>query len=83
MRERRFAEESRIAPSATLDLGFSYEIIEGAGRDPGLEVLLTVQNVFDNEPEVIAITGPNDTPYDSTNYSPIGRFITFGIRRHW
>ncbi|WP_390550828.1 TonB-dependent receptor plug domain-containing protein [Qipengyuania sp. MTN3-11] len=83
LRDRRFAEESRIAPSATLDLGFSYEIIEGADRDPGLEVSLTIQNVFDDEPEVIAITGPNDTPYDSTNYSPIGRFIAFGIRRHW
>lgn len=81
--DRRFATESRIAPQATFDLGVSYDVIRGEGRDPGLTLSLTVQNLFDREPEVIRITGPNDTPYDSTNFSPIGRFIAVGIRRHW
>lgn len=79
----RFATESRIAPQATFDLGLSYDVIAGEGREPGLTVSLTVQNMFDREPEVIRITGPNDTPYDSTNFSPIGRFVALGIRRHW
>ena len=73
----------RLSPSATVDLGLSYEIVRGEGREPGLEISLTIQNLFDDEPETLGQTGPTDTPYDSTNYSPIGRFVTFGIRRHW
>lgn len=81
--DRRFATERRVAPSAMLDLGVSYEVLRGADREPGLEVSLSVQNVFDDQPEIIGITGPNDTPYDSTNYSAIGRFVAIGVRRHW
>jgi outer membrane receptor protein involved in Fe transport len=81
--DRRFATQSRIPASATVDLGVSYDAIRSSGRDPGLSLSLTVQNLFDNRPEIIGITGPTDTPYDSTNYSPIGRFVAFGIRRHW
>lgn len=81
--DRRFGEEQRLSPSATLDLGLSYAIIGGEGRDPGLEVSLTVQNLLDDKPDSIGQTGPTDTPYDSTNYSPIGRFVAVGVRRHW
>lgn len=81
--DRRFVEESRISPQATIDIGVSYDFLGGAERDPGLTISLTVQNLFDREPDVIRITGPNDTPYDSTNFSPIGRFVAIGLRRHW
>lgn len=81
--DQRFDKTHRLAPNATIDLGLRYTIIEGEGRDPGLEISLSLQNVFDDEPEAIGQTGPTDTPYDSTNYSPIGRFVAFGIRRHW
>ena len=58
-------------------------IIAGESRDPGLSVSLTVQNLFNFEPERIGGLGPTDTPFDSTNFSAIGRFVAFGIRRHW
>jgi hypothetical protein len=58
-------------------------VIEGEGRDPGLSVSLIVQNLFDFEPERIRGLGPTDTPFDTTNFSAIGRFIAVGIRRHW
>lgn len=81
--DRRFAVASRLAPSATVDLGASYDLIGGQGRDPGLTISFTVNNLFDDTPQAIRTTGPTDTPYDSTNFSPIGRFIAVGIRRHW
>ena len=82
--DRRFNEDQRLSPSATVDVGFSYAVIRGeTGKEPGLEVSLTVQNLLDDKPERIGQTGPTDTPYDSTNYSPIGRFLAFGVRRHW
>ena len=81
--DRRFATESRISPSATLDMFAGYDVIAGEGRDPGLTIALTINNVLGDRPEVIRTTGPTDTPFDSTNFSPIGRFIALGIRRQW
>ena len=83
LEDRRFDEIRRLAPTATVDIGVSYTLVRGEGRDPGLEISLTAQNLFNEEPREIGQLGPYDTPYDSTNYSPIGRFIAFGIRRHW
>lgn len=81
--DRRFATPTRVAPSATLDLGLRYTLIPGRGKDPGLAVSLIANNVLDDKPEVIRTTGPTDTPYDSTNYSPIGRFVAIGLTRSW
>lgn len=81
--DRRFAAVRKLSPSATLDLGASYDVIDGEGRDPGLSISINVNNLFNDKPEKIRTTGPTDTPYDSTNFSPVGRFIAIGIRRHW
>ena len=81
--DRRFAVASRLAPSVTVDMGASYDVLAEQGRDPGLSISVTVNNLFNDTPEAIRTTGPTDTPYDSTNFSPIGRFIAVGIRRHW
>jgi len=83
LRDPRFADAAPVSPSATVDLGFTYDLVRGEGREPGLAISLTVQNLFNFEPERIRGLGPTDTPYDSTNFSAIGRFIAFGIRRHW
>lgn len=83
LRDPRFADAEKVPASATVDLGVTYDVIPGENRDPGLSVSLTVQNLFDFEPERIRGLGPTDTPYDSANFSAIGRFIAFGIRRQW
>lgn len=81
--DRRFAVASKLSPSVTFDIGASYDVIKSERKDPGLSISLTVNNVFNDKPPIIRTTGPSDTPYDSTNYSPIGRFVAIGIRRHW
>lgn len=81
--DRRFGSARRLSPSATFDLATTYTIDPGDGREAGLEISLSIQNVFNQAPRAIMQAGPYDTPYDSTNYSPIGRFVSFGIRRHW
>lgn len=81
--DRRLQDEQRLSPSAIVDLGLSYAIIGRRGREPGLELSLNIQNLFDDQPEGLDQIAPTDTPYDSTNYSPLGRFISVGIRRHW
>ena len=49
----------------------------------GLDLILAAQNLLDTAPPLIT-TGPvTDTPYDSTNYSPVGRFVSFTIAKKW
>lgn len=81
--DRRFASPARIAPEATLDLALRYTVLPGADEEPGLALSLVVNNVLNRKPQVIRTTGPTDTPYDSTNYSPIGRFVAVGVSRRW
>ena len=81
--DRRFTTASRLAPTLTIDLAIRYVVIKGAGADPGLAVSLITTNVLNDKPDPIRTTGPTDTPYDSTNYSPIGRFIAVGVTRRW
>lgn len=83
LQDQRFAAEARIAPSATLDMGASYDVIAGEGAEPALSFSITINNIFNDKPDLIRTTGPTDTPYDSTNFSPIGRFLAVGIRRSW
>lgn len=83
LKDERFAVPSKIGSSATIDMGASYKIIANDKGEAGLSVSITINNILNDKPELIRTTGPTDTPYDSTNFSPIGRFIAIGIRRHW
>jgi outer membrane receptor protein involved in Fe transport len=78
--DRRFAQEQRLAPRATIDVGVTYKLTGDDGRRPGIDLSLNAQNILNDKPQEIGQTFPTDTPYDSTNFSPIGRFITFGVR---
>lgn len=83
LEDRRFATTNRLAPSATVDLSAQYALVPGDNDRPRLALSLSVSNLFNDKPELIGVTGPTDTPYDSTNYSPIGRFVAVGIRGRW
>ncbi|MEJ6010776.1 TonB-dependent receptor domain-containing protein [Novosphingobium aquae] len=81
--DRRFATPARLSPQATVDLAVRYDFIPREDGEPGLAVSLNASNVFNARPRLIRTTGPTDTNYDSTNYSPIGRFIALGVTRRW
>lgn len=74
----------RIPGQTTLDLTLRYQVPQAkAGLLRGLDLTLSVQNLFDATPPPIA-TGPvTDTPYDSTNYSPVGRFVGVTVAKTW
>lgn len=78
--DRRFAQERRLSPVATIDVGLSYSLTGDESRRPGVDLTLNAQNILNEKPQEIEQTFPTDTPYDSTNFSPIGRFITLGVR---
>jgi iron complex outermembrane recepter protein len=82
-------DDTRTAPAiavdgmTTLDLTARYAFDAVQGPLKGLAVNLTMQNVFDDQPTTIATAAFSDTAYDSTNYSPIGRYLGIGLVKSW
>ena len=70
-----------VSGMTTLDLSGRYTF--ESGLLDGFELSLVVQNLFNDEPATIPTTLFFDTPYDSTNYSPVGRFISIGVAKKW
>lgn len=81
--DTRFGTRARVVPQTTLDLALRYTAVAGTGPEAGLALSVVVNNVTNKKPQVIRTTGPTDTPYDSTNFSPIGRFVAIGVSRRW
>lgn len=46
----------------------------------GLELGVSAGNVFNAKPALIVSPAITDTPYDSTNYSPLGRVLSVSMR---
>lgn len=67
----------------TIDLGMRYRFTRETSILNGLELGVTADNVFNVLPAPITATLYSDTPYDSTNYSAVGRFIAFEVTRKW
>ena len=67
----------KLSGSTTLDL--TARIRTGVGT----EVALSAQNVFNSKPEPIFTTSPFDAPFDTTNGSAIGRFLSVTVRHDW
>jgi outer membrane receptor protein involved in Fe transport len=49
----------------------------------GMELVLSVDNLFNRTPPLYATPFSVYTPYDSTNYSAIGRYISLLVTKHW
>ena len=79
---RLTATSEKTASFTTFDTTLRYETA-GEGALSGLTVSLSVQNLFDREPPPYAAPATNIVPYDSTNYSAIGRFWNVSIAKHW
>lgn len=84
LRDTRFTPAHVVPGQATVDLALRYQSPDDAPAAlRGIEVILAAQNLFDAKPPLIT-TGPvTDTPYDSTNYSAIGRFVSLSIAKKW
>lgn len=82
--------DPRVSPAAILpsqwrfDFTVRYRTGDTAPRGlQGLDLLFAVTNAFNAEPPPIFTTSVTHAPYDSTNYSPLGRVISFGIAKSW
>jgi outer membrane receptor protein involved in Fe transport len=67
----------------TFDVTASYATGERGGVLSGLEIMLSVDNLFDRAPPLYVTPFTAYTPYDSTNYSAIGRYVSLSVSKHW
>mgnify|MGYP005991358923 FL=1 len=81
--DQRTASAGRVRGMTIADVSARYRIEGGHGPLGGVEVGLSIQNLFNVAPAVIATSLYYDTPYDSTNYSPVGRFVAFELVKRW
>lgn len=81
--DTRTATPVRISGVTTVDLTGRYRLTRATGFLPNIELSLTIQNAFNDLPDEIASSSQIDSTFDSTNYSPLGRVIVFGIAASW
>jgi hypothetical protein len=47
------------------------------------EISINALNILNAKPDMTAVASASDTPFDSTNYSAVGRFLGVTISRDW
>jgi iron complex outermembrane receptor protein len=83
VRDVRSTSSFQIGSMTTADLTVRYAFDSAGGLTNGLALGLSVQNMFNDKPGLIRTTQLFQSPYDSTNYSPFGRFISFTVTKAW
>lgn len=73
----------RVGSVTTIDL--TVRLMPTATRAflAGFEVGAKLLNAFNARPDRIATTLPSDSAFDSTNYSPVGRFVGIEVTKAW
>lgn len=71
------------ASFSTFDVNLRYGMSDWVGPWSGMEFSLSVQNVFNKAPPIFAVATPLVAPFDSTNYSAVGRFVSVSVSKHW
>jgi len=66
----------------TVDLSLMWKA-PAAGMLKGVEIGLYVQNLGNARPPYLAPFSDTTVNYDSTNYSPLGRFVSLSVRKAW
>lgn len=68
----------------TFDATVRYDTGDRGDAWSRLAFTLSVDNVFDRNPPFYQVVQPiYVAPYDSTNYSPIGRFVSLSVSKQW
>lgn len=81
---RNRADGVESASFTTFDMALRYATGARGDAWAGLEFGASVDNAFDRDPPLCRVTSPlYVAPYDSTNYSAIGRFVSVSVSKHW
>lgn len=85
LKDNRSTTPTKVASQTTFDASFRYQLPRESGPLAQLSIILNVQNMFNQRPPYAAPTsgGLDYVNYDSTNFSPIGRFISLTVSKGW
>ena len=81
--DNRFPVVETIGSFTTLDLNASLRSGTNAGPFRNIELRLSALNALNAKPHFIRSVFPEEAPYDSTNESPVGRFIGLSVQKLW
>lgn len=73
----------RTASFTTFDTTLRYETAPGHDALSGVMVALSAQNLFNKAPPLYTPPYSSYVPFDSTNYSAIGRYVSLSVAKHW
>lgn len=73
----------KTASFTTLDTTINYDTAEHGGVFSGMTFELSVQNLLDRKPPLYTAPVATYVPYDATNYTAIGRFVSVSVSKHW
>jgi iron complex outermembrane receptor protein len=85
LKDTRSTPAAKVASQTTFDGSVRYKLPNKSGPFAQLSLILNVQNIFNQRPPYAAPTsgGLDYVNYDSTNFSPIGRFISLTVSKDW
>jgi len=77
------ADDTKGGSFITFDTTLRYDTGGGDSifADMGFE--FSAQNLLNRDPPLYAVTSLSNVPYDSTNYSAIGRFVSLSVSKQW
>lgn len=79
----RFAPPERIGGQSSVDLSIGYGFPDVTGPLRAMSLQLAILNAFDDLPERIRTSEITYTPFDATNYNPVGRLVSVTLRKKW
>jgi outer membrane receptor protein involved in Fe transport len=77
------ADGRKGASFTTFDATFRYDTGDRDEAWSNLALELSAKNVFNRAPPLYVATSLTYAPYDSTNYSAVGRFLSLSVSKHW
>lgn len=77
------ASTEKTGSFTTFDATIRYSTSEQAGMLSSMEFVFSVDNLFNRDPPFYTTPYPTYVPYDSTNYSAIGRYLSLSVSKHW
>ncbi len=83
LRDARRASVAKIGATTSFDMSLRHTPQAEHGPFQGTDVVLGVQNMFNKKPPLIWTNYVFDAPYDSTNYSAVGRFVSLSLTKSW
>lgn len=77
------ADGRKGASFTTFDATWRYDTGGRYDAWSDLALELSMQNALNRAPPLYAATSLTFAPFDSTNYSAIGRYLSFSVSKHW